>query len=216
MLGGTYFNEMTKLLRSGKEVSDVGDSTNKTPEEVGDEHSEGNQVPHGQNRDEVPTDQSSQKLKAINVIESSDSQAFEKVFQDAVPQMVDILKQATIAINCSIGPINNTLGGFNSAVASINSAVGSFEKMLQDAVQVFSKKNEQSPKQHATISKPDVALEESGNSAKIAPSVPVTDDRYIPPHRRDEVGLNNKSFAPNGLNGRNENSNNSNINKPNQ
>ena len=83
-------------------------------------------------------------------------------------------------------------------------------------MQVFSKKNEQSPKQHATISKPDVALEESGNSAKIAPSVPVTDDRYIPPHRRDEVGLNNKSFAPNGLNGRNGNSNNSNINKPNQ
>ena len=130
--------------------------------------------------------------------------------------MVDILKQSTITINSSIGPINNTLGGFNSVVASINSAVGSFEKMLQDAVQVFSKKNEQSPKQHATISKPDVALEESGNSVKIAPSVPVTDDRYIPPHRRDEVGLNNKSFAPNGLNGRNENSNNSNINKPNQ
>ena len=60
------------------------------------------------------------------------------------------------------------------------------------------------------------ALEESSNSTKIAPSVPVTDDRYIPPHRRDEVGLNNKSFAPNGLNGRNGNSNNSNINKPNQ
>ena len=170
-------------------------------------------MPHGQNKDEVPTYQSGQKLKAVNVIESSDSQAFEKVFQDAVPQMVDILKQATIAINSSVGPINNTLGGFNSAVASINSAVGSFEKMLQDAVQVFSKKNEQSPKQHVTISK---ALEESGNSAKIAPSVPVTDDRYIPPHRRDEVGLNNKSFAPNGLNGRNGNSNNSNINKPNQ
>ena len=132
---------MTKLLRSGKEVSDVGDSTNKTPEEVGDEHSEGNQEPHGQNRDEASTDQSGQKLKAVNVIESSDSQAFEKVFQDAVPQMVDILKQATIAINSSVGPINNTLGGFNSAVASINSAVGSFEKMLQDAVQVFSKKN---------------------------------------------------------------------------
>ena len=66
------------------------------------------------------------------------------------------------------------------------------------------------------MSKPDIALEESGNSAKIAPSVLVTDDRYIPPHRRDEVGLNNKSFAPNGLNGRNGNSNNSNINKPNQ
>ena len=69
-------------------------------------------------------------MKAVNVIESSDSQAFEKVFQDAVPQMVDILKQATIAINSSVGPINNTLRGFNSVVTSINSAVGSFEKML--------------------------------------------------------------------------------------
>ena len=56
--------------------------------------------------------------------------------------MVDILKQATVAINSSVGPINNTLGGFNSVIASINSAVRSFEKMLQDVVQVFSKKNE--------------------------------------------------------------------------
>ena len=67
------FNEMTKLLRSGKEVSDVGDSTNKIPEEVGDEHSEGNQVPHDQKKDEAPTDQSGQKLKTVNVIKSSDS-----------------------------------------------------------------------------------------------------------------------------------------------
>ena len=67
------------------------------------------------------------------------------------------------------------------------------------------------------MSKPNIALEESDNSTKIAPSVQlVIDDRYIPPYRRDEVGLNNKSFAPNGLNGRNGNSNNSNINKPNQ
>ena len=66
------------------------------------------------------------------------------------------------------------------------------------------------------MSKPDIALEESGNSVKIAPSLPVIDERYIPPHRRDYVGLNNKLFAPNGLNGRNGNSNNSNINKPNQ
>ena len=66
-----------------------------------------------------------------------------------------------------------------------------------------------------TVSKPDIALEESGNSAKIAHSVPVTDERYICPHMRDEVGLNNKSFSPNGLNSRNGNSNNSNINKPN-
>ena len=51
--------------------------------------------------------------------------------------------------------------------------------MLQDAVQVFSKNNEL-PKQHVTVSKPDVALEESGNSAKISPSVPVTDDRTNP------------------------------------
>ena len=72
---------------------------------------------------------------------------------------------------------------------------------MQDALQAFSKKNEHSPKQHVTVSKPDVALEESGSSAKIAPLVLVTDDRHIPPHKRDEVGLNNKSFAPNGLNG---------------
>ena len=56
MPNGTCFNEMTKLLRSGKEVSDFGDSTNKTLKKVGDEHSEGNQVPHGQNKDEMPTD----------------------------------------------------------------------------------------------------------------------------------------------------------------
>ena len=79
MPNGTCFNEMTKLLRSGKEVSNVGDSTNKTPKEVGDEHSEGNQVPHGQNKDNTPTDQSGQKLKAVNVIESFDSQAFELI-----------------------------------------------------------------------------------------------------------------------------------------
>ena len=60
MLGGTRFNEMTKLLRSGKEVSDVGDSTNKTPEEVGDEYSEDYQVLHGQNKDEAPIDQTGQ------------------------------------------------------------------------------------------------------------------------------------------------------------
>ena len=87
--------------------------------------------------------------------------------------------------------------------------------MLQDIVQVFSKRNEL-PKQHVTVSKPDVALEESCNSTKIAHSVQVTDERYIPPHRRNEVGLNNKSFTPNDLNVRNRNSNNSNINKPNQ
>ena len=55
---------MTKLLRSGKEVSVVGDSTNKTPEKVGDEHSEGNQVPHGQNKDATPIDQSGQKIES--------------------------------------------------------------------------------------------------------------------------------------------------------
>ena len=50
--------------------------------------------------------------------------------------------------------------------------------MLQDAVQVFSKKNEQSPKQHVTVSKPDIALEESGNSIKVASAVqPITDER---------------------------------------
>ena len=138
--------------------------------------------------------QKGQNLEVVDdIIESSDSQAFKKVFQDAVPQMVDILKQATIAINNTVGTINNTLEGFNRAIGSINIVVGSFEKMLQDAVQVFSKKNEQSPKQHATTSKPDVALEESGNSAKIAPSVPVTDDRTNPTlqpgvHEQEERG----------------------------
>ena len=92
MLGGTCFNEMTKLLRSEKEVSDVDDSTNKTPEEVGDEHLEGNQVPHGQNKDEAPIDQSGQKLKVIDTIESSDSHAFVRILQDTVPQMVSSMK----------------------------------------------------------------------------------------------------------------------------
>ena len=60
-------------------MSDVGDSTNKIPEEVGDEHSEGNQVPHDQNKDEALTDQSRQKLKVIDTIESSDSHAFVRI-----------------------------------------------------------------------------------------------------------------------------------------
>ena len=130
-------------------------------------------------------------MKVVETIESSDSHAFVRILQDAVPQMVSSMKQ------------------------NIDTSLGNFEKILQDALQAFSKKNEQSPKQHVTVSKPDVALEESGNSTKIAPSAPVIDERYIPLHRRDEVGLNNKSFAPNGLNGQNGNSNNSNINKPN-
>ena len=75
--------------------------------------------------------QTGQNLEVIdNIIENSNSQAFEKIFQDTVPQMVDILKQVIVAINSSVGPINNTLEGFNSAVTSINSAVGSFKKML--------------------------------------------------------------------------------------
>ena len=54
--------------------------------------------------------QTGQNLEVVDdIIESSDSQAFEKVFQDAVPQMVNILKQATIAINSTVGTINNTL-----------------------------------------------------------------------------------------------------------
>ena len=88
-------------------------------------------------------------------------------------------------------------------------------KRCKEDAKVFSKKNE-FPKQHVTVSKPDIALKESGNSIKIVPSAPVTDERYIPPHRRDEVGLNNKLFAPNCLSGQNGNSNNLNINKPNQ
>ena len=98
---------------------------------------------------------------------------------------------------------------------AIDASLGNFKKILQDALQAFSKKSEQSSKQHI-VSKPDIADEESGNSAKIAPSIPVTDERYIPLHMRDEVGLNNKSFSPNVLNSRNGNSNNSNINKSNQ
>ena len=47
---------MTKLLRCGKEISEVGDLTNKTLEEVGDNYSKGYQVPHGQNKNEAPTD----------------------------------------------------------------------------------------------------------------------------------------------------------------
>ena len=90
-LGGIHFNEMTKLLRSGKGVSDVRDSTNKTPEEVGDDYSEGNQVPHSQNKDEAPNDQTGQKLKAVNIIESSNSKTFKKALH-SIPQMVNILK----------------------------------------------------------------------------------------------------------------------------
>ena len=121
-------------------------------------------------------DQADQNLEAVDAVEST--QAFEKVLKDAVPQMIDILKQATIAINSSVRPINNTLGGFNSDIVSINSAVGSFEKMLQDVVKVFSKKNEQSPKQHVTVSKPYIALEESSNSIEVTSAVqPITDER---------------------------------------
>ena len=97
---------MTKLLRSRKEVSDVGDSINKIPEKVGDEHSEGNQVPHGQNKDEAPTDQSGQKLKAVDTIESSDSHAFVRILQDAVPQMVSSMKQN---IDTSLGKFEKIL-----------------------------------------------------------------------------------------------------------
>ena len=99
---------MTKLLRSGKEVSDVGDSTNKTPEEVSDEHSEENQVPHGQNKDEASIDQSGQKLKVVDKIESSDSHAFMRILQDAVPQMVSSMKQ------------------------NIDTSLGNFEKILNE------------------------------------------------------------------------------------
>ena len=67
----------------------------------------------------------------------------------------------------------------NSIRQAIDASIGKFEKILQDALQAFSKKNEQSLKQNVTVSKLDVALEEFGNFAKIAPSVPVTDDRYI-------------------------------------
>ena len=48
-----------------------------------------------------------QNLEVVDAVEST--QAFEKVLKDAVPQMIDILKQATVAINSSVRPINNTL-----------------------------------------------------------------------------------------------------------
>ena len=90
--------------------------------------------------------------------------------------MVDILKQATVAINSTTGTINNTLGGFNSAVGSNNTAVGSLKKMLQ-AVQVFSKMNEQP----ATVSKPDIAEEKFGNSTQIVPKVQLVNDERTNP-----------------------------------
>ena len=117
---GTHFNEMIKLLRSGKEVYDVGDSTNKTPEKVGDDYSEGNQMPHGQNKDEVPTDQIGQKFKAVNIVEGSDPQAFEKILQDVVPQMVNSMS--------------------SSIKKAIDTSLCNFGKMLQYTLQIFSKK----------------------------------------------------------------------------
>ena len=121
-LGGTCFNKMTKLLRSGKEVSDVGDSTNKTHEEVGDEHSEENQVTHGQNKDEAPIDQSGQKLKVVDTIESSDSYTFVRILQDAVPQIVSSMKQ------------NIDTSMVNSIRQAIDASLDNFEKILQDAL----------------------------------------------------------------------------------
>ena len=63
-------------LRSVKEISEVRDLPNKTPEESGDQHLEGNLVPHGQNKDEAPLDQTGQKFKAVDVTvsESTNSQ----------------------------------------------------------------------------------------------------------------------------------------------
>ena len=58
----------------------------------------------------------------------------------------------------------------SSIKQAIDTSLGNFGKILQDALQTFSKKNEQSYKQH-TISKPDITEEEFGNSAKIDPSV---------------------------------------------
>ena len=56
---------------------------------------------------------------------------------------------------------------------------------------MFSKKNEQSPKQHVTVSKPDIALEESGNSIKVTFAVqPITDERT----KHEEKGTRDKFF----------------------
>ena len=96
----------------------------------------------------------SQKLKVVDTIESSDSHAFMRILQDAVPQMVSSMKQ------------------------NIDTSLGNFEKILQDALQTFSKKNEQLPKQHITVSKPAIAQEKFGNASKIAPLV--IDERTNP------------------------------------
>ena len=107
-------------------------------------------MPHGQNKDKAPTDQIGQKLKAVNIVEGFDSQAFKKILQDLVPQMVNSMS--------------------SSIKQAIDTSLGNIGKMLQDALQIFFKKNEQSSKQH-TVSKPNIAEEESSNSKKIAPSV---------------------------------------------
>ena len=62
------------------------------------------------------------KLKVVDTIESSDSHAFMRILQDAVPQMVSSMKQ------------------------NIDTSLDNFEKILQDALQAFFKTNEQSPK----------------------------------------------------------------------
>ena len=121
-------------------------------------------------------DQAGQNLEVVDIIEST--QAFKKVLKDAVPQMVNSMTQ----------DLDNSLKQGQ-------------EKMLQDIVRAFLKMKEQASRQD-TVSKLVVSHEEFGNSAKIDPSVqPITDERYIPPHIRDEVWLNNKVLAPNGLNG---------------
>ena len=87
--------------------------------------------------------QTCQNLEVVNTIESSDSQAFVKILQDVLPQMVSSMKQN----------INNSM--VNSIRQAIDASIGKFEKILQDALQELSKRNEQ----------------KSGNYAKNAPKV---------------------------------------------
>ena len=79
-------------------------------------------MPQSQNKDKVPNDQTNQKLKAINIVKGFDSQAFKKILQDAVPQMVNSMS--------------------HSIKQAIDTSLGNFGKILQDALQTFSKMNE--------------------------------------------------------------------------
>ena len=101
---GTCFK---KINRFEEDFFEVGYWTNNLPVNPGDFWNE-DLMPHDHFWTQAPFGYSSQTLNITegnlinqtcqnlevvdDIIESSDSQAFEKVFQDAIPQMVDILK----------------------------------------------------------------------------------------------------------------------------